>query len=108
MALFAFLDPFWCINNNLFLRRMIPEGHYGEVFGYIRVPRALATMAGTAAIGGLQDIGQTSTGCLLGAGLIIAFVLVSRLTGTEEKTFSFFAKKNLKNTSTNLNDGAEV
>jgi hypothetical protein len=66
----GFMIPIWNTNNTLILRNNIPSNQYGEVFGFIRIPRALLTFLGMSIIGWCQDknlVGQAAavSGCLL-------------------------------------------
>ena len=53
------IEAFWTVNNTILLRANVPAGSYGEVYGIIRMPRALITALAVGFLGYTLDHHQT-------------------------------------------------
>ncbi len=57
MLAIAVIEPVWAVVNTRLVRSRIHDGRYGELYGLIRMPRALLTFAGATLVGYSQEMG---------------------------------------------------
>ena len=73
----SFFAPFWNTNNNLLLRKYIPEGKYGQYFGVIKIPRALMTFVGTLVFARMIDVSYVSEYLVIASLILSGLMFIS-------------------------------